>query len=366
MFGALTFFGIPNYLVEWSKILYTGFEACTQNNRHFSRRFNINKGVHQGGPCSSFYFLLCAEIMAILIRKDHNIKGIPVNDILNSLGQYADDEDIFSLFNKKSYTSIFQNLERFRAISGFTLNYDKTSVFRIGSLKNTNAMLLSQTTVSWTNEPVNVLGVWIANDTQTTQNLNYQLLDQKVETIINKWSTRNSSLIGKVQVVNSLVTSLFVYKMMVLPRMTDSLLNSIKSKIVSFLWNGAKPKISYDLLISDKRKGGLSLCDLIAKDKSLKSSWVQILCNDEKLSNIVYKNIMPHLKHLFWSCSMHAKDIYLLCNDPFWKEVMEAWFEFKEKTDNITRESEEILWYNSKIRIQSIYLIYTSSQKILD
>ena len=354
IFGSLQYFGIPDYLVNWARILYTDFQACTQNNGHFSRRFNVERGVHQGGPCSSFFFLLCAEIMAIQLRKNKRIQGIPINDILNSLGQYADDADIFSLYKQDSYNSIFDNLERFRAISGFTLNYDKTAVFRIGSLKNSDAMLLSQTTVSWTNEPINVLGVWIANDTQTTLKLNYEAIENKVNAILQDWTHRNSTIIGKIQIVNSLVTSLFVYRMMVLPRMPELLLNSIKQKVIKFIWKGAKPKISYDTLIQEKKNGGLGLSDLKVKDKSLKIGWIQILENDAKLSNIVYNNIAPDLKEKIWSCSMNVADVKYFFNDiNFWKQVLEAWFEFKNISDGLTTPQQQILWLNSSIRINN-------------
>ena len=69
--------------MEWTKILYPNFKANTQNSCNFSGKFSINRGVHQGGPCSSLYFLICAETMAILIKEDVKIKGISVNEFLN-------------------------------------------------------------------------------------------------------------------------------------------------------------------------------------------------------------------------------------------------------------------------------------------
>ena len=210
-----------------------------------------------------------------------------MKDILNCLGQYTDDADIYSLYNQKSLDSIFLTLERFCSISGLTLNYDKTSKFRIGSLKKSDAMLLTQTVVLWTNKPINVLGVWVANDMDETIKLNYQSLQTKALAIMNSWSTRNSSLIGKVHIVNSLVSSLFVYRMMVLPHMKETMYLALKEAIIKFLWKGAKPKIDFDTLMMNKKYRGLGLCDLEIKDKALKENWVQICHNDKKLSNIV-------------------------------------------------------------------------------
>ena len=243
LIGALSYFDFPDYIITWTNILYTNFKACTQNNGYFSNKFSIQRGIHQGGPCSSFYFLLCAEMMANMLRENEEIKGIPIGEVKNILGQYADNADIYSLFHQKSYDSIFLCLERFRAISGFTLNYDKTNIFRIGSLRNTNAMFISQRAVTWTNDPVNVLGVWISNSEEETENLNFHALVEKVDATLNSWKTRNSSLIGRILIVNTMIISLFVYRMMVLPRMREKLYKVLKEKIVKFIWNGAKPKI---------------------------------------------------------------------------------------------------------------------------
>ena len=85
---SLEFFKFPQYIIQWVNILYTDFEACTQNNGFFSKRFYIKRGVHQGGPCSSLLFLICAEILALMIKSDKNIKGFAFrtsSSFLNSM-----------------------------------------------------------------------------------------------------------------------------------------------------------------------------------------------------------------------------------------------------------------------------------------
>ena len=71
--GALKFFGFAEYIQNWTDIMYTEYQVNTQNNGYFSNRISIQRGVRQGGPCSSLYFLICAEIMAIMLRTDKNI-----------------------------------------------------------------------------------------------------------------------------------------------------------------------------------------------------------------------------------------------------------------------------------------------------
>ena len=57
------------------------------------------------------------------------------------------------------------------------------------------------------------------------------------------WEPWGVSLLGKVILINSLVGSLFIYKMNVLPSLPDTVIKGFYDIIVSFLWNGREPKI---------------------------------------------------------------------------------------------------------------------------
>ena len=136
--GALKYYGFGQHLIDWTKILYNDFKVCVQNNGHFSEHFKIQKGLHQGGPASSLFFLVCAEILADNIRSNPRIEGIPVKEIKNLLGQYADDADICCKFEQQTFTEIIKELEEFRKQAGFTVNYEKTVILRGGTMKVQN------------------------------------------------------------------------------------------------------------------------------------------------------------------------------------------------------------------------------------
>ena len=101
--GSLDFFGFGSIVRDWTKILYRNFSVKIQNNGYFSDPISILKGVHQGGCCSSVYFLVVAEILALALRHNDEIEGITIQDIKNLLNQFADDMDIFSMCSKKFY-----------------------------------------------------------------------------------------------------------------------------------------------------------------------------------------------------------------------------------------------------------------------
>ena len=60
-----------------------------------SEFFRLQRGCRQGDPISPYIFLLCAEVLSQMIRKDNLIKGIIIENKEFKLSQYADDTQIF-------------------------------------------------------------------------------------------------------------------------------------------------------------------------------------------------------------------------------------------------------------------------------
>ena len=352
LIGAMKYYDFHETIINWTEIFYRDFVAVIQNNGHFSEKIRISRGVHQGAPCSSYYFLICAELLATIFRTDQRIAGIPVKDIMNTLGQYADDADLYSLYQQESINAIFSNLKTFYQNFGFKVNYDKTSLMRIGSLKNSDAKLITEKEVVWTNEPVNILGIYAGTDTNKCMSLNYDPLIEKAKTTLKMWKNRHLSLLGKINIINTLVVSLFVYRMTVLPEIDPERKKQLDNIFNEFLWNGAKPKISLKILQANKKNGGQKLVDLTLKSKALKIGWIQSLLTDDKLQKLVYENIGLDLGDKIWSCNLKDEDIKTIIKDPFWVEVVIAWQTFKKIIKSESKEhTDEIIWCNSDVKI---------------
>ena len=78
LFGSLDFFDFGDMVKDWTYILYKKFRVKIQNNGHFSQYIDISRGVHQGGCCSSVYFLVIAEILAMSLRDNKDIDGLTI------------------------------------------------------------------------------------------------------------------------------------------------------------------------------------------------------------------------------------------------------------------------------------------------
>ena len=266
------------------------------------------------------------------------------------MNQFADDMDIFSLCKETSLRAIHKELEHFRLQSGFTVSYDKTTIYRIGSLRYSSAMLYNMSEFVWSNEDITVLGVKIAQDNIVEKN--YDGILEKAKSILDAWYNRGLSLMGKVQVVNTLIASLFVYKMMVLPIIPDKIIKDMNSMIRDFIWNKGKSKIAYNILQLPKSEGGLGLVHLRRKELSLKATWPQILASEEEYANVVYGLMKCSvLRSDIWRVSIAPDDVKLLkIRQQFWSEVLHSWSQYNYYRN--TRIENQILWYNSQIRIR--------------
>ena len=92
----------------------------------------------------------------------------------------------------------------------------------------------------------------------------------KLDNVIGSWSTRSSLLSGKVLIVNTLISSLFVYSMTTMLDLTQAQLSKIDQKIHMYLWNNKKRgRINMKTLKLRKEDGGLCLVNLKAKQDSI-------------------------------------------------------------------------------------------------
>ena len=130
--------------------------------------------------------------------------------------QFAGDMNLFSVFQEKFLQSAINTLKVFESNTGLKLNYDKSNVYQIGSLKHSCAKLETFKPRPWTNESIQVLSIEIDHDHKKMKIKNYEGIVEKIIGITQTWTNRYLSLQGNVILTNSLIGSLFVYTMTVL------------------------------------------------------------------------------------------------------------------------------------------------------
>ena len=134
---ALKFLNFGPSLVRWVDIFYKNITSAVSQCGFLSSFFKIGRGCRQGDPLSPYLFIICAEFLSTVIRKNRKIEGIFVNGEEFKVSQFADDTSIFLDGSSESLNNTLEEFaDRFAKISGLKINYDKTQLIWIGSKKH--------------------------------------------------------------------------------------------------------------------------------------------------------------------------------------------------------------------------------------
>ena len=352
----LLYFNLSYTIINWVKILYRNITSCVSNNGWFSEFFVLSRGVRQGCPLSPYLFIISAEIFAISIRGNDKIKGININGESSKIGQYADDTYMAFLFDKDSLDEILYTLDKFELLSGLKVNYDKTEILRIGSLKNTDAKLYTQRKLSWTNNPSVLLGISLGTELNEVIRKNYEQMINKIQNIVKLWKNRQITLIGRITIIKVLLLSQLIYRLSVLPSPLPEQMKKINDIFFDYLWNNKKHFIDQKVMINGIGEGGLNMIDISSKDISIKSSWVKRLCEkDNTCLQKIASYFIPNADGLFWSGNLNVSDALNLMQHSsiIWNNIVKAWciYNFSSPTclEDILNQQ---IWYNSYILIQ--------------
>ena len=222
------------------------------------------------------------------MRKKNDIKGIKLNNHEYKLTQYADDMNIFTLFEANSLRSIIELFDTLKNHTGLKVNYEKTNIYRIGSLRHSNAKLYTQKSFRWESSAIKVLGTYISNKSDEVVDKNYNETIEKIEKITELWGNRNLSLVGKITVINVLIASQFVYRLSCLCNPSKVHCEKYDRIVKQFIWGESRAKISYEVLQSAKCDGGYKMCNLLKKSMSMKTQWIKKLVHNESIANLAY------------------------------------------------------------------------------
>lgn len=73
-------------------MMNTNFKASVFQSGFSSNYLSIERGCRQGDPIASYLFLLCSEILSILIKQNNEMEGNTIGSKDLKINQYADDK----------------------------------------------------------------------------------------------------------------------------------------------------------------------------------------------------------------------------------------------------------------------------------
>ena len=259
--------------------------------------FSIKRGCRQGDSISPYIFVLCVEILAIMIRENKNIEGITISDVEHKLSQFADDTEFLLQGDRKSFETCLHTLEKFGKKSGLFLNVEKTSAVWLGSMKGSAIRYMQHLGMQWNPGQFKILGIWLSCTLKDCVNLNYNEKFFEIRKLFQIWSKRNITPLGRIAVLKSLILSKLTHLWLLLPKPPDSLTKQLQRECFKFVWKG-QDKINRKTVINSIEKGGLAIPDLNVFASSLQLSWIRkIKKSSHKWKNIILE-ICPYLNEI--------------------------------------------------------------------
>ena len=151
-------------------------------------------------------------IIGNTVRKDNEVRGIKIFHIECKLSQYADDTTMILL----PYRVWRSTMKKLKPSKSFNLTFP------------------SSKPITWANEKVFALGVWFSTLEDRSLNSNFI---EKIRSILDNWSARILTLLGKITIIKTLAVSQILYILSSLPTPPD-ILKTINSILYDFLWDG--------------------------------------------------------------------------------------------------------------------------------
>ena len=221
---------------RWVQRFYTSIKASVAVNSQYTSWFQIERSVRQGDPLSPYPYLICAEIMSLMIRQNPRIKGILVKDTSVLLPQFTDDTTLYLDGKEQSFRESVNVLVRFASMPGLKINFDKTSAVWIGSEKDSRIRFLPHLEFKWNPATFKVLGVHFSTNTEIVPSINYEGKLLEIQKLLNAWSKRHLTPLGKIAVIKSLVVSKITYLTMNIPDPTEGFIQELEKMLLDFFY----------------------------------------------------------------------------------------------------------------------------------
>ena len=373
LFQTLKQFNFGQTFIDSIKTLYSSRFSYVMNNGFLSGSISMKRGIFQGCPISPYLFLLVIEIMALSIRQNPQIKGIPLQNQEIKVSLFADDSVCFLDGSDNSFFQLFECLSNFGKFSGCKINFSKTEAVWIGSKRGCQLFPYSNSGVSWKESQFKCLGINFSLNTDKIFDLNYSTKLRKIEQTLNCWKMRNLSLIGKVCVIKTLILPQLIYLFSVLcikiPMFFFKKLNTLFFK---FIWSGGKDRVQRKIMCSDYSQAGLKMIDPHIFAIAQKMTWVKLLLDEDydapwKCIELSFlEKFHPDIL-LLWK-SYAPECILKSLGNMQLADSLRSWYYYREEA---TKEfydhsfsalsSCQVLWYNRLIRSKSKkYLFFAS------
>ena len=291
---ALIFFNFPNSTVKWFHTLYKGANSCISFNGQYSKWFNLKRGCRQGDPISLYLYLICAEILSLMIRQNRDIKGIKMKEENALISLFADDTTLYLDGDEKSFREAILTLDKFTLISGLKINSEKTQIVWIGNNRRCGREYMRDRNFVWDPGTFKVLGITFSTQTNTIPNINFKGKLEEAKRDPSRWNKRHLTPFGKITIIKTLIISKLNYLFLNIPDPTNEFIKQLEKILYEFLLGGKVNRIKKANVIKSYEQSGLKMSDINSIISALKLSWLRRIQNLHK-KELISLSLYPEL-----------------------------------------------------------------------
>ena len=351
-------FGFKEDIRKWICAFYNNIRSTVSVNGSISQWFSIGRGCRQGDPISPYLFIICVEIMGIMIRQNDRIKGISINNNEFKLTQYADDSELILEGDRQSFEESIQTIQLFGQYSGLILNAGKTNAIWLGSKRNSRVRYMQHLDMTWNPAKFKVLGIWFSNVLSECIDLNYKDKMLEIKNLYRIWLKRQITPLGRIAILKSLILSKLIYLWILLPNPPDHIVQEIQKDVFSFVWNKKNDRISRKTSVYNIENGGIGVPNIRCYLDALKVTWIRKLATTNHNWKLILFQSAPATSNLDALGAKLATGNMNL----FWKHVFQAYVKIEQniKVDCPEFILQEPIFYNTHIQINNDTIFYNN------
>ncbi|PKA59073.1 Putative ribonuclease H protein [Apostasia shenzhenica] len=223
-------------------------------------------GFRQGCPLSPYLFILCSELLSLLINQHQNrdnLLGIrtTVHGPLITHLLFADDILMFAPATCKAVRALNSIFDVYNNWSGQKINKAKSSICFSKKMKRSRKRMIANKWGFRIQAEGKYLGIPLIS--RRPVKADFQHIIDSVRNRISSWGTRYLSLAGRVTLINSVLTSIPIFSLSH-TFVPSNVMAEIEKLIRRFLWSGnlnsnAAHLVAWEQVTKPKSAGGLGI-----------------------------------------------------------------------------------------------------------
>lgn len=359
LYQVLECFRFGPSFIKWIKLLNTNITASILQCGILSESFKIGRGCKQGDPISAYMYIICGEVLTLLLCNNKDIHGITVDNTEYILTQFADDTSLLLDGSQRSLQAALNVLEIFGTISGLRMNTEKTKLVWLGRKKGSLDKLQVNVELEWGVTEFSLLGLEFNIDLRQMLEKNYNNATNKIKKSILNWNRRYLTPLGKITIIKTLFISKLNHLFLTLPIPDEHYLKQLNNLFFKFIWNNGPDKIKRNVLSLEYKNGGLGMFDLVKFLKGLKATWIRRIVKAHGAPWLnLFESSISKVVHIVSFGNKWIENILNKISNPFWVDTLRIWLDImcKQSLKSNFDLLDNPIWYN--MRIMAEYEFY--------